>query len=30
MIGDLSGRHPITLGADKAYDVPNFVASRVI
>ena len=27
MIGDLRGRHPITLGADKAYDVASFVAS---
>ena len=27
MIGDLRGRHPITLGADKVYDVASFVAS---
>lgn len=27
MVGDLSGRHPITLGADKAYDTAGFVAS---
>jgi hypothetical protein len=30
MIGDLSGRHPITRGADKAYDVASFVASLPI
>jgi transposase len=27
MVGDLHGRHPITLGADKAYDVASFVAA---
>ena len=27
MVGDLHGRHPITLGADKAYDVASFIAS---
>ena len=27
MLGDLRGRHPITLGADKAYDTAGFVAA---
>jgi hypothetical protein len=27
MVGDLRGRHPITLGADKADDVASFIAS---
>lgn len=28
MIGELSGNYPVTVGADKAYDMSDFVAGR--